>query len=556
VTDEHVSGPPVPPGGHVNERTASVVDGAWHRMHPATPLLKGGIALIAVLGFIIANLRERIIDFFVHAPSYGGDPIDAIYRRGLTGWALLAVLVVILLAIGLFTLSWRMQAFRVSDEAVELRSGIFSRSHRKARLDRIQGINVHRPLFARIFGAAKLEILVAGHDANLHLAYLHSDLAEDLRREILRLASGARRQADASGAAGDPARPGPVASAPDGQVQGSAVGGEAGLAASAAPARRDVIGERVGEFLMPADLDPDAAPPESIVKMHPGRLAGSLLLSGFTVFLLAVVAAIVVGASTGHLWVLFALLPGALGAGGFYTRRFSKALRYTISGTDDGVRVGFGLLATSSETIPPGRIHAVEVLQPIMWRPFGWWQIRINTAGHSRQKGAAGEANTTTLPVGDARDVQRVIPLLLPGMDDQLRAAVTHAGMMGGDGALFGRPPRSARWLRPFSWRRTGYTVVDGVVVLRLGAIWRRTVFVPLARMQSVELQQGPARRMLGLAAARVHTVDGPVRPRLSVIGVAHALDMFRIVSAGAIEWAGRDRSHRWKANDANGAAS
>jgi putative membrane protein len=61
---------------------------------------------------------------------------------------------------------------------------------------------------------------------------------------------------------------------------------------------------------------------------------------------------------------------------------------------------------------------------------------------------------------------------------------------------------------------------------------------------------------MLGLAAARVHTVDGPVRPRLSVIGVAHALDMFRIVSAGAIEWAGRDRSHRWKANDANGAAS
>lgn len=500
-------------------------DGEWHRLHPATPLLKGGIALIAVLGVIVANLRERLIDFFFHTPRYNGDPIDAIYDRGLTGWALLAVAVAILLAIGGFYLSWRMHSFRVGDEAVEVRSGILSRSHRKARLDRIQGINVHRPLFARIFGAAKLEIVVAGHDANVHLAYLASGLAEDLRRDILRLASGAR-------------------SSPT-QVTDAATPAE--LASGRRVTVSGVVGTRVDEFLRPADLDPDAAPPASVVAMHPGRLAGSLVLSGFTIFLLIVAAAVVAGVLSGRYWILFVILPGMLGAFGFYTRRFGKALRYSISGTADGVRVGFGLFATSSETLPPGRIHAVEVLQPLLWRPFKWWQIRINTAGHSRQRGAAGESNTTTLPVGSIGDVQNVLPLLLPGIADERRAAVALAGMTrDADQSVFADAPRRARWLRPFSWRRTGYTIIDGVVVLRHGVVWRRIVFVPLARLQSVEIEQGPLRRMLDLAEAKLHTVEGPVHPRLSVIATDAALELFDTVSAGAIRWAASDTSHRW----------
>lgn len=531
------SGPRAGSATQQSEPLTRYADGEWHRLHPATPLLKGGIALIAVLGVIVANLRERLIDFFFHTPGYNGDPIDAIYDRGLTGWALLAAAVVILLAIGGFYLSWRMHSFRIGDEAVEVRSGILSRSHRKARLDRIQGINVHRPLFARIFGAAKLEIVVAGHDANVHLAYLASGLAEDLRRDILRLASGAR---EAPAAEADAATPAELASGRRVTVSG-------------------VVGNRVDEFLRPADLDPDAAAPASVVAMHPGRLAGSLVLSGFTVFLLIVAAAIVAGVLSGRYWILFVILPGMLGAFGYYTRRFGKALRYSISGTADGVRVGFGLFATSSETLPPGRIHAVEVVQPLLWRPFRWWQIRINTAGHSRQKGAAGESNTTTLPVGSVGDVQKVLPLLLPGIADERRAAVALAGMTrDADQSVFADAPKRARWLRPFSWRRTGYTIIDGVVVLRHGVIWRRIVFVPLARLQSVEIEQGPLRRMFDLAEAKLHTVEGPVHPRLSVIATDAALELFDTVSTGAIRWAASDTSHRWNAGaaDAAGAAT
>jgi putative membrane protein len=146
-----------------------LADGDWHRLHPATPLLRGGIALIAIAGVIIANLRERLLDLVIGAPGYEGDPIDFLIAEGLVPLALGVVLVgVVLFVIG-FWLSWRMHTFRITEELVEVRSGILFRTNRRGRLDRIQGINVVRPLFPRLFGAARLEISVAGNDGNVKL---------------------------------------------------------------------------------------------------------------------------------------------------------------------------------------------------------------------------------------------------------------------------------------------------------------------------------------------------------------------------------------------------
>ena len=130
-----------------------------------------------------------------------------------------------------------MHTFRITDELVEVRSGVLFRTHRRGRLDRIQGINIVRPFLARLFGAAKLEINVAGQDANVQLAYLGSAQADALRHEILRLASGTRRP------------PKPRTAAPGGKPVG-------------------LIQRRVDELLAP-ELDPNAAPPQSVVQMHP-----------------------------------------------------------------------------------------------------------------------------------------------------------------------------------------------------------------------------------------------------------------------------------------------
>ncbi len=42
-----------------------LADGEWHRMHPLTPLFKGGLALIIVGGIVIANMRDRVIAWLV-----------------------------------------------------------------------------------------------------------------------------------------------------------------------------------------------------------------------------------------------------------------------------------------------------------------------------------------------------------------------------------------------------------------------------------------------------------------------------------------------------------
>ena len=119
-----------------------LADGEWHRLHPATPLLRGGFAFVAVAGFVLANLRERILGFFLGGGpgDGGGDPIDLIVRRGLIPIALVVVLVVLIVIITIFWLSWRVHTFRITDELVEVRSGILFRTNRRGRLDRIQGI--------------------------------------------------------------------------------------------------------------------------------------------------------------------------------------------------------------------------------------------------------------------------------------------------------------------------------------------------------------------------------------------------------------------------------
>jgi putative membrane protein len=513
-----VNGLPSGPLSASEKAAERFTDGEWHRLHAATPLLRGGIFFVAVLGFILSNLRERIVNFFVGGPDFGGDPIDQIVNHGWEGWVLLAIAGGLTLAIGAFYLSWRMHTFRITGDAVEVRSGIFFRIQRKARLDRIQGINVVRPLLARIFGAAKLDITVAGHDANVQLSYLGSSLADGLRADVLRLASGVRAVEQAQA-----------------QVQAGAV--------------PDLLTRRVNEFLAP-ELDPNAAPPQSVVKIPPLRLLGSLILSGFTIFVLIIVLLLILAAASGQLWLLFVILPGLLGSSSFYINRFAKSLRYSVAGTADGVRVGFGLLTTSNETLPPGRIHAVEVMQPLMWRPFGWWQIRIDTAGHSKEKGAAGQPNTTMLPVGDVEDVARVLSLVLPGFATEQHRAVIGAGMTSRGRDSFTGSPRRAAWIRPFSWQRTGYTVLDGVILLRRGFVWRSLAIVPLARLQSLEIEQGPIDRVLGLARARLHTVSGPVHPRLPGVDREQSVALFDTVAAGAIASAEADTSHRWAAVD------
>jgi putative membrane protein len=188
------------------------------------------------------------------------------------------------------------------------------------------------------------------------------------------------------------------------------------------------------------------------------------------------------------------------------------------------------------------------VVQPILWRMTGWWEIKINRASTSSAKGAAGQANTTILPVGNLADVQKVLELVLPGLIDPESIALLERGLTskGGDDGFVNSPQR-ARVIRWFSQRRNGFAVVPGAVLLRKGAIWRELIVVPQARMQSIALHQGPLLRRLRLASLRLHTVAGPIVPALGAIDQDEAVRAFGEVAEAAVRSAGADTSHRWR---------
>ncbi len=528
-----VTGPPAPndpppaePYPAAAVTVARLTDGQWHRLHPATPLLKGGFALIVILGYVLANLRERFVALFL--PQFGGggsgqgddgDPLNYIVNHGIIVQALLALVVVLAVVIGGFYISWRMHTFRITDQVVEVRSGILFRVNRKARLDRIQGINIVRPFFSRLFGAAKLEISQAGHDANVQLSYLASAATDDLRREILRRASGSRE-----------------ATVPD--------------SGSGGPSAGSVLDRRLNELLAP-ELDATSLARESVVKIHLGRLLGSIFLGTGTLVLVLIAIAITIWIMvTGRLFVLLIAFPSLIGFFGYYARRFSQSLRYTIAGTPDGVRVGFGLFSTSNETLPPGRIHSIEVSQPVLWRAAGWWQIKVNRASHTSSRGAANQANTTILPVGSKDDVNRVVKLMLPDLIGPYAVAFIDSGMTSRGDDNFTNSPRRAFWLRPLSYRRNGFAAVPGAFLIRKGAIWRRLIIVPQPRLQSVALHQGPLLRWLRLASVHLHTVHGPIAAELGAIDADDALAFFTEVAEVAVRTGQSDTSHRWRSGE------
>ena len=466
------------------------VDGAWHRLHPATPLLRGGIGLLAVLIYVGGNLRERIVSWVFHLPDFGGDPVDEIGRHHLVLPATLIVLGILLVGIALFTVSWRASEFKIDGDSVTVRYGVLLRRTRTAKLDRIQGVTV--------VGVARIELDVAGQNANVRLEYLSNVAAEDLRRDVLMLASGRRA-------------------------------GEAG--AGPADTERAVLTE----------------PGRPVIVVTPGRAIGSILLSE-TVVMLVVIAGVVIPALTaigaGPVAAV-SFVPLVIGAVTVLARRAGRNLRFSVVSTQDGVRVASGIISTSTEAVPPGRVHALHVEQPLLWRPAGWWRVSVNRAGHASGRRDA-EAERSLAPVATTEEVLALLPLLVPDLADHRELLLD--GLVGrGHDDDFTAAPRRARWLRPLAWRRTGFRLTEASILSRSGLLHRELVIVPDARMQSVSLRQGPLERLLRVATVHPHVVSGPVRTRLRLIDVDRAQQLFVELALTGVDARRIDVSHRWR---------
>lgn len=409
-----------------------------------------------------------------------------VFARDIPGgfFARLALVALLLIGAGLLGwVSWWRTTFWFDDDGdLRVASGLFYRNERRLQLSRLQSVEITRPLVARLVGLAEVRPEVAGgENAKIALAYLSEAEASSLRAELLARAAGVR----------------------------------------------------VGHVDAP---EPQERP---LIRVPAGDLALSMALNHW----------VIIGTVLGAGFLLTSLLTGHIG--GFLAFVFASGLPslsivngylayydFTVAESADGLRLRAGLLSTSSQTVPPGRVQAVRISQPLLWRWKGWVRVQLNVAGsgghegNDRSNGTRG--SVMLLPVGPVEVAYGLLARVLPGVDIP--------------GVTLVPAPRAARRRSAFQYSQLAAGSDAALFVARGGWLTRGLDVVPHARTQSVRVTQGPWQRLLGLATTHVDSTPGPVTPAARQRSGADArrLAESQAVLAGAARAA--SRPERWAA--------
>ncbi|MBK3637820.1 PH domain-containing protein [Streptomyces sp. MBT97] len=306
-------------------------------MHPVTPFRRAWAPVAVVVGWA------------VHDPDQAQEQLTR-----LTTTTLLIALAVLVPAASLYGfLTWWFTHFSVTESELRIRTGLLFRRAAHIRLERIQAIDVSRPLLARIAGVAKLRLDVVGAEKKDELAFLGEEEARALRAELLARAAGF------------------------------------------APETAHEVGE---------------APARELLRVPPRELAIALALTGATWG--ALVATLVVPPllwlATHSVWTVLATGLPLLGAAGASSAgRFVGEYDWTVGESPDGLRIDHGLLDRTHETVPPGRVQTVRIVRPLLWRRRDWVRVELDVAG---------SANSVLVPVAPREAAEAVVARVLPGV--------------------------------------------------------------------------------------------------------------------------------------------
>ena len=368
-----------------------------------------------------------------------GSPIVlvAFFAVGLS-WLFLLIGVIFLVVGGLgYWASWRKIFFWINEKGeLEARSGIFFRRSRQLRISRLQSVDILRPPVARLLGYSSLKVEVAGSgDSRVILSYLSVGKAQELRSEILSVAK--EEQAFTQSA------------------------------------------ERENHWQW---------------RVPNGRLVASMVLTTSTFFVIVVAVASAVIALRGSGLVALAL---AVGGSAASLAGITSLFNFSVGRNERGIAISHGFFTTAHYTVSPIRIQAICLVQPIAWRPFGWYQIAINVAGTDQSGKKSGPR--FLIPVVHEDALPELFRELLPSWnleteDEWLASATT------------------SRWRFPWQAARLAVSVTPDLFVVRSGALTRRVSAAPHERIQSIRITQGPWERKLGISSLHADSVPGPVR--------------------------------------------
>lgn len=452
-----------------------LIDADGHRkVHPISPLVHAVAVFPAVGGIALAFSLSNSASLISRVETVPGLSLLPPILAALAALILVAAVISLMVA-GYQFLAWRALSFWFDDDGdLRVRSGVFIRNERRVQVSRIQAVDVTQPFAARLFSMAVLVIEVAGQsNSRVRLRFLTLTDAREIRREVL-------------------AR-------------------SAGLSAATAEAPQDVV----------------AIVPTS-------RLAVSLLLRASTAGLLILTAIILAFSYLSEGWSGIAL---AAVTGGIpliiVISEFVRYYGFTVAQSPDGLRLRYGLLRTESRTVPPGRVQAIDYVEPWLWRRAGWTRVRVTIAGIGTENSASSNQRETLLiPVAPWKQAHDVVARVLPDLDTDLLTWVA-------------APNRS--WKRsPIQWRNLAVGWDEHTFATKRGRITRHLAAVPHARTQSVRWTQGPWERALDLASLHVDTAPGPVDVSGLHLDAAVARSIADHQAEAAQRGRQRDRSIHW----------
>jgi putative membrane protein len=412
----------------------------------------------------LENLREILIAAVLGllvGGGAGGMPPLAGAMLALGGVAVAAVIGYV---------RWRHTTYSVSGEALHFRSGVISPDETSVPLGRIQAVDATQGPIQRLFGVQELHVQTAGGGSEGEI--------------VLRAVS----EAAASELRAVAGLPDPVArDLPEWRLGPGAL-----LVTAVTAPQLGVILPLVGAFAAAGD--------DVLFGGGEGEQLIDKLIDDPGLLVLVVVA--VAGAA-----LLLSFAGAIVAFAGFSLVRDGERLR-----------IRRGLLARRAASVPLSRVHAVDVVEGVLRRPFGLATVRMETAGYRSEAAAA----QTLLPLVRVRDVPRLLAEFAPALAEGADAGAA------GRGAVAIEPPR------------TGASPQAAVSQARPGSASREAVAPPAA----LPLQRPPARArrryalppaLLGGALGAVLTVFVPAAwpavPLLALLGAAEGL--FRYRSAG-----------------------
>lgn len=352
----------------------------------------------------------------------------------LSSGRVLAIFLLCLLPLtaGAFTytfLSWWQVRFWISGDDLVYSSGLIRRKTRTIPLSRLQAVDVVQPVLLRVFGLAEVRLELAGGDqGEVKFSMLGKYMAEQLRAALL---------AHAAGLSG---------------------------------------------------YTPEA--PEQRFYRVPflTLFAGLLLRIPVLISVLLFVALVLIGFIGQEPGVAAGAVPAFLGLLRGVVAPLLTYTLFTVSLSPDGLRLRYGLLGTRMQTVPPGRVHAVRIVEPGLWRSFGWARVEVTVAGYV---GGQQMRTAILLPVAPRRVAFSILSMVFPGTDvAKVRLLPAARGLLGSAAA----------------------GTDDVVFVSRRGWVCHTLDVVAHARAQSMQFSVGPWQRLRGLATVYVDTPPGPVR--------------------------------------------